>query len=342
MLLQGDYMERAMRLFAAAIGGALLWMLPMVPAQAEVAAGGTFTATQVCPAYQSIRKSTNPGDANVEPTKIYLVLAKNKDEATYYRIAVEGAQPSERWVSATCGTIDVAGMLAPTPGQPATANASGARATHVFAMGWEPAFCSKHTDKTECRELTPASFGSTHLSLHGLWPQPRGTQYCNVPKDLQQADTAHRWNDLPEPEMSADTQKRLAAVMPGFKSNLQRHEWIVHGTCYGSNADSYFARAATLAESVNASKVSQVFADAAGKNLSAAAIRAAFDESFGPGAGARISVSCNGRGPNRKITEVTMGLAGDVTGTAGLGDLLRATQPLPLGCPGGLVDGAPR
>jgi ribonuclease T2 len=218
-----------------------------------------------------------------------------------------------------------------------SAGATGNRATHVLAMSWEPAFCSKHQDKTECGELNSSSFGSKNLSLHGLWPQPRGTQYCNVAKDIQQLDTSHRWNDLPEPDMSPETQKRLSAVMPGFKSNLQRHEWIVHGTCYGSNADSYFARSATLAETVNASKVSQLFADNAGKNLSADAIRAAFDDSFGPGSGARVTVSCNGRGPSRKITELTMNLAGDVTGTAGLGDLLRAAQPISAGCPGGLV-----
>ena len=329
-----------MRTFAA-ICGAVLTMLSITPVRGEVATGGTFTATQTCPAYQSIRKSTNPGDIMVEPAKAYQILAKNKDEATAYRIAVDSAQPVERWVSATCGTINVAGVLAPLPGQPASANAGGARATHVLAMSWEPAFCSKHKDKSECRELTPTSFGSKNLSLHGLWPQPRGTQYCNVPANHKQADTDHRWNDLPEPEMSADTQKRLAAVMPGVQSNLQRHEWIVHGTCYGSNADSYFARAATLAETINASKVAKVFADNAGRNLSAAAIRLAFDESFGAGSGARVTVSCNGRAPNRKITEVTMGLAGDVTGTAGLGDLLRAAQPLAQGCPGGLVEGAP-
>lgn len=325
-----------MRTFAG-ICGAVLAMIWIAPARAEVATGGTFTATQSCPAYQSIRKSTNPGEINVEPSKIYQILAKNKDEATAYRIVVDGAQPSERWVSALCGTVDVAGVLPPQAGQPAAANAAGARATHVLAMSWEPAFCSKHQDKTECGELTSTSFGSKNLSLHGLWPQPRGTQYCNVPKDVQQADTNHRWNDLPEPEMSADTQKRLAAVMPGFKSNLQRHEWIVHGTCYGSNADSYFSRAATLAEAVNASKVSKVFADNAGKSLSTDAIRAAFDDSFGPGSGARVTVSCSGRGPSRKITEVVMSLAGDVTGNAGLGDLLRAAQPISAGCPGGLV-----
>ena len=85
----------------------------------------------------------------------------------------------------------------------------------------------------------------------------------------------------------------------------------------------------------------QVFADNAGKSLSAQTIRAAFDESFGAGAGARVTVSCSGRGPGRWITEVVLSLAGDVTGASALGDLLRSAQPISAGCPGGLVASAP-
>ena len=82
------------------------------------------------------------------------------------------------------------------------------------------------------------------------------------------------------------------------------------------NAEGYFARAAGLAEAVDASKVSRLFADNVGKSLSAEAIRAAFDDAFGAGAGARVTVSCHGRGDNRKITELMIGLAGDVKGSA--------------------------
>jgi ribonuclease I len=56
--------------------------------------------------------------------------------------------------------------------------------------------------------------------------------------------------------------------MPGVQSNLQRHEWIVHGTCFGGAADDYFARAAGFAEAVNASGVAKLFADNVGKSLS--------------------------------------------------------------------------
>jgi ribonuclease T2 len=327
-----------MRMHAVFLGIAFAVATFATPARADVLVSGVFTVTHACAAYQSIRKGTNPGAVTVEPSKTYDVLAGNKPNPTHYRVTVPGAEPAERWVSAACGEILATGQA--SAGAPASANASGARATHVLAMGWEPAFCATHRDKSECRALKSTSFAATHLSLHGLWPQPRGTQYCNVAPNLKDADKKHNWDALPEPEMSAGTQQRLAAVMPGFQSKLQRHEWIVHGTCFGSTADGYFARAAGLAEAIDASPVSKLFADNAGKNLTANAIRAAFDNAFGPGAGARVAVSC-GRGANRKITELVINLAGDVTGTAGLGDLMRAAQTVPAGCPGGRVERAP-
>jgi ribonuclease T2 len=316
---------------------ALLLAMGLSAARAEVAISGSFTATQTCPAFQSFRKSSNPGDFRVEPNKTYEAIAKNKPDATHYRIIVEGAQPRERWVSSSCGHLD--GKDQQSPG--AAQAAAGARATHVLAMGWEPAFCEQHRDKSECGQLTSSSFASTHLSLHGLWPQPRGRQYCEVAPDVREFDHNHDWNALPNPEISPETLRRLGAVMPGVQSNLQRHEWIVHGTCFGGNADDYFARASGLAEAVNASGVAKLFAENAGKSLSAETIRAAFDEAFGAGAGARVTVSCHGHGDNRTITELIINLAGDVKGSTGLGDLMHAAQSVPPGCPIGLVEHAP-
>jgi ribonuclease T2 len=338
-----------MRAFAIGLSGAVLIFVGAASASADVPMTGTFAVNHVCAAYQSIRKGTNPGAVTVEANKSYEVLAGNKPNPTHYRVRVVGAEPAERWVSAACGDVTATegrpGKAARTPGAKAAAeaagDASGGRATHVMAMGWEPAFCASHRDKSECQALKAGDFAATHLSLHGLWPQPRGKQYCNVPATAKQADQRHDWNALPEPELSEATRKRLAAVMPGVQSNLQRHEWIVHGTCYGASADGYFARAAGLAEAVDASKVSKLFADSVGRSVSASDIRAAFDEAFGAGAGARVSVSCNGQGGNRRISELIINLAGDVTGTAALGDLMRAAQAAPAGCPGGVVVRAP-
>ena len=218
-----------MRTVAVSLGAAALLLILMAsrPVQADVAMTGTFTATQTCPAYQSFRRSTNPGDVKVEPNKAYPVLARNKPDATHYRIVVEGAQPAERWVGLSCGHVDATAVGTsppPTIGPPVLSD-TGARATHVLAMGWEPAFCEDHRDKNECRGLSPTGFAATHVSLHGLWPQPRGRQYCNVAPNLKQLDRDHDWNDLPEPDLSTTTLSRLAAVMPGVQSKLQRHEW---------------------------------------------------------------------------------------------------------------------
>ncbi len=207
----------------------------------------------------------------------------------------------------------------------------------MLALGWEPAFCTHHEDKAECAAETGQSFEATHLSLHGLWPQPRGRFYCNVGGDLVAADKRHDWASLPEPQLSDATKARLAAAMPGVQSGLERHEWTVHGSCYGATADAYFNRAAELAEQVNASPVRDLFAQNVGRTVTAEAIAAAFDQAFGPGAGERVTVSCQGRGPDRAIGEMVISLAGDVTGAAPIKDLILAAAPVPPSCPSGLV-----
>jgi ribonuclease T2 len=66
-------MEQSMRIVAAGLGGAALLVIMMAPrsAHADVAMSGTFTATQTCPAYQSFRKATDPGDVKIEQSKTY-------------------------------------------------------------------------------------------------------------------------------------------------------------------------------------------------------------------------------------------------------------------------------
>jgi ribonuclease T2 len=315
----------------------------LASASAQVPMSGTLAATQPCPAYQSIRNQTNPGEVTIEPGRSYQITGKNKEAATHYQILIDGASPRQRWVGVSCGDVNAAAG-APTGGAAATdaggappTGASGARATHVLALGWEPAFCLGHEDKAECANETAQSFDASHLSLHGLWPQPRGKAYCNVSKDLVQADHDHDWASLPEPDLTDATKARLAAVMPGFQSGLERHEWIVHGTCFGATPDSYFNRAADLVEQVNASAVRDLFTQNVRGSLSSDAIRAAFDRAFGAGAGERVTVSCQGRGQERAIGELVIALSGDVAGSGPIGDLILAAAPAPQGCPSGAV-----
>ena len=287
-------------------------------AYGQVPVTGIFTAKQACPATQSIRNNSNSSGTSVQPGHAYPLVGKNKPDATFLQIIVDG---SRRWVDIQCGAADT--QAAPS---------ASTKASYVLALSWEPAFCSGRSDKPECHDVSARS-----LSLHGLWPQPRGRAYCNVDPSLVRADKTHAWDRLPEPDMRPDTKRRLAAVMPGVQSGLQRHEWIVHGTCSGLPADAYFNRAADLAQQVNTSSVPAAFATNLGRPLSADAIGAAFDQAFGPGAASRVTVLCQGRGNTRRLTELDVSLAGDVAGSTALVDLIRSAAPVPPSCPGGLV-----
>lgn len=310
-------------------------------ARAEIAMSGDFKATKACDAVQSIRKGTNPGDIKLAPGHAYPLLAKNRPDATHYRVAVEGASPRERWVEIGCG--EVAGVSAPAAAGGAAASAAVAGdATHVLALGWEPAFCEEHGDKAECQRETQQSFDATHFILHGLWPQPIGNFYCGVDRSLQMADRHSHWFELPEPDLSAATRERLTAVMPGVFSGLERHEWIKHGTCFHTDANAYFNRAAQLVEAVNASAAQALFEKRIGQRVSADEIRAAFDQTFGAGAGERVEVHCQGDGDEREISEIVVSLAGDVNGSAPLADLIRAAPAVDAKCPSGIVAEAER
>ncbi|MBI2720040.1 MAG: ribonuclease [Rhizobiales bacterium] len=219
------------------------------------------------------------------------------------------------------------------------ASAEGRQPFYVLALSWEPAFCEGFPDKPECRAETPGGFDATHLSLHGLWPQPRSRELCGVDATLKAADDAHRWQDLPEPELTPATRAALDRVMPGTRSLLERHEWIKHGTCYpGRNADTYFKDAVRLIDAVNVSPVQAFLAANVGKSVTTADLRASFDAAFGAGAGERLRIACKDDGNRRLIAEMTLGLRGDISAGTSVAALVAAAPPTSAGCPGGIVD----
>ncbi|TSE13856.1 ribonuclease, partial [Mesorhizobium intechi] len=212
---------------------------------------------------------------------------------------------------------------------------------YVFALSWQPAFCETKSSKTECRAQNPNEFDATNFTLHGLWPQPNGNFYCQVAAGDKANDNPAHWKDLPPVNLDAGTRKELDQVMPGTASQLERHEWIKHGTCYGKSQQEYFSDALGLMRQVNASPVRDLFTKTIGGKLTADQIRGAFDQAFGAGAGDRVRVSCvidpsNGR---RLIGELTLGLAGPIGPNSSLKDLLLASVPTnKAGCPIGTVD----
>jgi ribonuclease T2 len=311
-------------------------------AAAEVALTGFFIAREACPALQSIRNGTNPGEVQTAPGKSYPMIAKNKPNASHYFIEIEGADPARRWVAVDCGEHVVSAdgssqPQAPSPGEERDSDAT--RAEYVLSVSWQPAFCETKRDKAECATQTPDRFDATHFTLHGLWPQPRRNAYCDVPPEMSLADKDGDWDRLPEPKLSDATRQRLARVMPGTQSNLERHEWIKHGTCFhADSADEYFSRAIALVDQLNASKAQGLFASNVGGEITGKAIRDAFDESFGEGAGDRVRVSCKRIRGRNLIVELTIGLAGEIGDEPSLANLIAGSAATDPGCLGGGVD----
>ncbi len=337
--------RQLVRFAVKAVAAMAMVATAVVPAGAEVTLDGWLIATKTCPAVQSIRKGTNPGEVAVEPDRAYRLFAKNDVAASHYLIAVTGVEPERRWVATDCGFHVVAvsgGVTPPAPQpQPQPEPQPGPGATqYVLAASWQPGFCETKPSKTECASQTADRFDATHLALHGLWPQPRSNVYCNVSAGEVGADKAGRWDALPGIALEPSTKQKLDIVMPGTQSLLERHEWIKHGTCHGGTTEEYFTASIRLMDALNASAVRTLFADSIGTELSAADIREAFDQSFGAGAGERVKVSCVNDGNRRLIGEITIGLSGELDEGADFAALLFASPPTDAGCPKGIVDAA--
>ncbi|MDM9628664.1 ribonuclease [Rhizobium sp. S152] len=220
------------------------------------------------------------------------------------------------------------------------AQETGGRTRFILAASWQPAFCETNQRKPECASQTDERFDASNFSLHGLWPMRK--DYCGVSDVQRTADKDGDWKGLPEVKLSAGTKTSLDKVMPGTQSALERHEWIKHGTCTGMSADAYFADAVRLIGDLNGSAVQELFATNIGKSLTGDAIKAAFDKSFGPGAGDRVKMSCRRANGNRIISELTIGLSADATDGKGrnLGDLIQGAGRTSFGCDEGMVDAA--
>lgn len=316
----------------------LLFALLTLPAHAEVPLTGYFTATKACPALQSISRETNPGNVSTRPGTAYDLVAGNKERPTHLWIVVPGAEPERRWVSVDCGTrsSDAEGRIdEPTPAAPSPTY----RGTqYILAVNWQPAFCELSPRKTECRSQRATSFEATNFTLHGLWPQPRSNEYCNVPAGERSASEDGRWRDLPILDLPLDIRRDLDEVMPGSQSGLDRHEWTKHGTCYGADAREYYADALDLMLALNTSEVAELFASNIGKRITLTKVRAAFDSAFGPGTGERVRMTCEQDGNRTIITELTIGLTGNIDGPNSLPQLIAAASPTDGGCRSGQVD----
>lgn len=208
----------------------------------------------------------------------------------------------------------------------------------VLAVSWQPSFCETRSQRPECRSQTPARFDAKHFTLHGLWPQPRGKTYCGLSEAEQNEVRARRWSRLPAVPLSEETRRALDRAMPGTQSNLQRHQWMKHGTCYAAEPETYFRHALMLLGELNGSEVQRFFAESIGARITAEEVRRRFDAAFGSAAGDRVVVRCRDDGGRRLITELQIHLRGPLDDESSLGGRMAAAGTRGAGCRSGIVD----
>ncbi|MCF6206169.1 MAG: hypothetical protein L3J47_04645 [Sulfurovum sp.] len=291
-----------------------------------------------CQLFNNLKHTHNRGDVTLDMSRSYTMLKHHKGQ---YLLKVPHATPSQRWVDDDCLTLRPrkgTPLYGKTDTQPkdqsGPIDSVQKSAKNLLALSWHNAFCETHRYKKECKRRFFGINGSDdNFVLHGLWPQPRNKVYCGVEKRYIVADKHKQWHKLPEPKLTMQTKKELQSVMPGVDSNLHRHEWIKHGTCYGSDAETYFRDAITLTQQVQNSQVATFFRKYAGKRVTLQRIRELFDERFGKGAGSRVELRCN-RG---MISELWLHLNG--YGTV-LSQLLQKGKKVHSQCQRGIIDRA--
>ncbi|WP_162917288.1 ribonuclease T2 family protein [Dongia deserti] len=185
---------------------------------------------------------------------------------------------------------------------------------YVLALSWQPAFCEFNAERPECRELDSADFAASNLTVHGLWPNDRpggGPSYCRVDTEMKALDEAKNWCELPEPKISAKTRAALSSAMPGATSCLDRHEWIKHGTCAGTDAEVYFADTLRLAKALQTTPLNQVIAVNVGRHITPQQLRNAFEAAFGAGSSKALTLVCTERNGRRYLAEIRVALKQD-------------------------------
>jgi len=305
---------------------------------------------KVCPAFNNMKHTKNSHNVQLDLSKKYTILEHHKGQNL---ILIKGEQPAQRWVDDACFSASLSTMnsvdkaIARIGKETDTAEhtkkydsdmtAKETSENNLLALSWHNAFCETHRSRKECKRslfsIGKGKYSHKYFVLHGLWPQPRTNIYCNVEKDFVNADKHGQWRDLPCLAMDDEIDARLAKVMPGFASELHKHEWVKHGTCYGTDPQTYFEDAVSLVEQFNASKVGDFFSTNIGKHVTLKQVRHLFDRSFGIGTGKRVEMKCR----KGLITELWLHLG---SGSDDLGTVLKRGKQVRSRCQKGRIDRA--
>jgi len=122
--------------------------------------------------------------------------------------------------------------------------------------------------------------------------------------------------------------------MPAAKYGLAKHEWKKHGTCFGTDAETYFITALKLTQQFNETNFASFFATHEGQYVSLARLRFLFGGSFGQKNKRKFQLICY----KGYITEIRISLKGNPI-KEDLQSLIDKARPM-IGvkqCQGGII-----
>ncbi len=247
----------------------------------SIAFAKDMVAKSECEAYNNLKHTKNSGSVILHKGSSYEVLREQKGN---YLIKVPSANPLTRWVSVSC-------FEETTSSKNSSSLSSGVKLNldSVLVLSWHNSFCETHSNKKECKR--DGGEAKNHLVLHGLWPQPRDNVYCGVDEKIIKLDKAKRWNALPKLNLSKEVKELMAIYMPGSQSNLQRHEYYKHGTCYSKDANEYFLDALTLTKRADETLGEYLRANL-GKRVKAINIKLLANRLLAKGAKDKVALKC--------------------------------------------------
>ncbi len=297
----------------------------------------SVTATKACEAYNDLKHNKNYGHIVLEPNSSYQILREQKSN---YLIKIPNANPKTRWVSIGCFNQNGQNQK-PSTGSKIKAflgkvfskkepkqSADGGSLDSVLVLNWHNTFCETHGNRKECKR--DGGEYKNHLVLHGLWPQPRNNLYCGIDSKIKYLDKSKRWNALPSLNLNSQVSNLLNQYMPGSKSNLQRHEYYKHGTCYDSDANRYFLDALTMVKEADQS-IGDFLRQNVGKKIKLINLKRAAVKAFGDDIKYKIAIKCKGR----VLNEIWISLKGKGNS---IKPLLKGAKPIHSTCQEAIVD----
>lgn len=210
----------------------------------------------------------------------------------------------------------------------------------LLVMTWGPTLCTVEHTNPGCSSGHVEAMG-TALVLHGLWPQPRSEELCGVSHTIAEEVRNVHSGSMPALAIPGELETKLESIMSDA-SVMAPHEWYTHGTCSGVDPTEYFTVAAQLADQASAA-LNPIFAQSQGNRLTPSTIRAAVDDSFGDGAGSRISLTCReigGKGSAVYEVQLSLPPVATLRGTdaeLSLGELIKRGPTINPGCQDGRI-----